>query len=162
MRISDWSSDVCSSDLNELIVGDQGDDTLFGRGGNDSYYYRAGDGNDRIYDSAGVDRLIFLEGIVPGAVTLSRDLTSIFATISVDGEDSQIRIDNVFDENGHLREGVIESMEFQDGTVWDLQFILSNLVVPITEGADTLYGTDRKSTSLKSSHSSATRMPSSA
>src|SRR3546814_21070899 len=32
-------------------------------------------------------------------------------------------------------------MEFQDGTVWDLQFILSNLVVPITEGADTLYGT---------------------
>src|SRR3546814_4245190 len=98
MRISDWSSDVCSSDLNELIVGDQGDDTLFGRGGNDSYYYRAGDGNDRIYDSAGVDRLIFLEGIVPGAVTLSRDLTSIFATISVDGEDSQIRIDNVFDE----------------------------------------------------------------
>src|SRR3546814_15342488 len=50
-------------------------------------------------------------------------------------------IDNVFDENGHLREGVIESMEFQDGTVWDLQFILSNLVVPITEGADTLYGT---------------------
>src|SRR3546814_598145 len=32
-------------------------------------------------------------------------------------------------------------MDFQDGTVWDLQFILSNLVVPITEGADTLYGT---------------------
>src|SRR3546814_9226044 len=117
---------VVSAD--DISVGDQGDDTLFGRGGNDSYYYRAGDGNDRIYDSAGVDRLIFLEGIVPGAVTLSRDLTSIFATISVDGEDSQIRIDNVFDENGHLREGVIESMEFQDGTVWALPFIMSNLV----------------------------------
>src|SRR3546814_21177575 len=36
---------------------------------------------------------------------------------------------------------IVESMGFQDGTVWDLQFILSNLVVPITEGADTLYGT---------------------
>src|SRR3546814_17100857 len=108
--------------------------------GTDSYYYRGGYGNDLIYDSAGVDRLSCHEGIVPGAVPLSRDLTSIFATISVDGEDSQIRIDNVFDENGHLREGVIESMEFQDGTVWDLTFILSNLVVPTKDGANTLYG----------------------
>ena len=124
----------------EVIVADKGDDTLYGGGGNDSYYYRVGDGKDRIYDSSGVDQLVFMNGIVASDVTVGRDLTSILILVTVGATLGEIRIDNVFDENGHLREGVIESIKFQDGTIWTLQDMLSRIVLPITQGDDVLYG----------------------
>lgn len=124
----------------EVIVADKGDDTLYGGGGNDSYYYRVGDGKDRIYDSSGVDQLVFMSGIVASDVTVGRDLTSILISVTVGAVLGEIRIDNVFDENGHLREGVIESIKFQDGTIWTLQDMLSRIVLPITQGDDVLYG----------------------
>lgn len=124
----------------EVIVADKGDDTLYGGGGNDNYYYRVGDGKDRIYDSSGVDQLVFMSGIVASDVTVGRDLTSILISVTVGSILGEIRIDNVFDENGHLREGVIESIKFQDGTIWTLQDMLSRIVLPITQGDDVLYG----------------------
>ncbi|WP_426282189.1 calcium-binding protein [Lysobacter soli] len=124
----------------EVIVGDKGDDTIFGGGGNDNYYYRVGDGKDRVYDSSGVDQLVFMDGIVAGDVSITRDLTSLFVAVNAGGSIGEIRIDNVFDENGHLREGVIEQIKFQDGTTWAWQDILSHIAMPVTPGDDTLYG----------------------
>ncbi len=124
----------------EVIVADKGDDSVFGGGGNDSYYYRVGDGKDRIYDSSGVDQLVFMEGIAASNIAITRDLTSILVIVTVGSVVGEVRIDNVFDENGHLREGVIETIKFQNGTVWGLQDILSRIVLPVTQGDDVLYG----------------------
>ncbi len=124
----------------EVIVGDKGDDSIFGGGGNDSYYYRAGDGKDRIYDSSGTDQLVFMEGIAVSNVAVKRDLTSITLTVTIGIEIGEVRIDNVFDENGHVREGVIETIKFHDGTFWLLEDTLSRIVLPVTPGDDVLYG----------------------
>src|SRR3546814_4597508 len=67
MRISDWSSDVCSSDLdnmsggsgNDILHGDDADtnsnDTLNGDAGNDQLY--GGAGSDELYGGTGDDLL---------------------------------------------------------------------------------------------------------
>src|SRR3546814_11576872 len=57
MRISDWSSDVCSSDLdgNDLIYGGGGRDYLSGGDGDDTLI--GGEGNDEFYGGLGADLL---------------------------------------------------------------------------------------------------------
>src|SRR3546814_5605344 len=59
MRISDWSSDVCSSDLTptgvENIVGTSYGDWLYGSAGANKLYGE--DGNDRLVGGAGNDML---------------------------------------------------------------------------------------------------------
>lgn len=132
---------LVGSYLGEVIVADKGDDTVFGGGGDDTYYYRVADGKDRIYDSSGNDQLIFMEGIGTQHISVARDLTSITLTIAVGATTGEIRIDNVFDENGHQREGVIESIRFHDGTTWGLSDLMSRIVLPVTGGDDILYGT---------------------
>src|SRR3546814_10706723 len=63
MRISDWSSDVCSSDLK--LDGGYGNDTLFGFAGDDYLQGSAGDdrldggdGNDQISGNGGRDVIL--------------------------------------------------------------------------------------------------------
>ncbi|MBN6150275.1 hypothetical protein JR065_07985 [Xanthomonas sp. AmX2] len=135
---NDW---LVGQYLDEVIVADKGDDTVFGGGGNDTYRYRAGDGKDRIYDTSGTDQLVFMEGIETTHVSISRDLTSITLTIAVGATVGEIRIDNVFDENGHQREGVIEAVHFHNGTTWGMADLVSRIVLPVTAGDDVLYGT---------------------
>src|SRR3546814_15285042 len=53
MRISDWSSDVCSSDL---LYGGDGDDLLYGGEDNDFLY--GGDGDDTLIGGDGDNLLI--------------------------------------------------------------------------------------------------------
>ena len=132
---------LVGSYLGEVIVADKGDDTVFGGGGDDTYYYRVADGKDRVYDSSGNDQLIFMEGIGTEHIAVARDLTSITLTITVGATTGEIRIDNVFDENGHQREGVIESIRFHDGTTWGLADLMSRIVLRVTGGDDVLYGT---------------------
>jgi len=127
--------------LDEVIIAGKGDDTIFGGGGNDTYHYRIGDGKDRIYDASGTDQLVFMEGIETSHVSVSRDLTSITLTITVGVTVGEIRIDNVFDENGHQREGVIEAVHFHGGTTWGMADLMSRIVLPVTAGDDVLYGT---------------------
>lgn len=128
-------------DQDQVILADKGDDLLFGGAGNDSYFYRIGDGQDRIYDSEGIDQLVFMEGIAASDISVERDLTSIIFKISAGGTAGEVRIDNVFDENGNLREGVIESVHLNDGTVWSLPDVLSRIPSGITAGDDTIYAT---------------------
>src|SRR3546814_19760497 len=56
MRISDWSSDVCSSDLDDDLYGNGGNDRLYGGKGDD--YLDGGSGYDRVHGGAGDDFLI--------------------------------------------------------------------------------------------------------
>lgn len=48
---------------NDVLIGGAGSDLLEGGTGNDTYYFSRGDGKDSITDSAGLDSLIFGEGI---------------------------------------------------------------------------------------------------
>lgn len=137
---TDGADSLFGNSQGEVIVANKGDDAVFGGGGNDNYYYRIGDGNDRVYDSSGTDQLVFMEGIEASHVSIGRDMTSITIAVTVGEIAGAVRIDNVFDENGHLREGVIESVKFYDGTVWGLQEVLSRIVLPVTSGDDVLYG----------------------
>src|SRR3546814_11938118 len=57
MRISDWSSDVCSSDLllqggqgQDTLAGGQGDDLLLGGQGGDAFVFSGGGGQDVVLD----------------------------------------------------------------------------------------------------------------
>lgn len=140
------NDNLFGSSKGEVIIADKGDDAVFGGGGNDSYYYRAGDGKDRIYDSGGTDQLVFMEGIDVSNIAVKRDLTSLTFEVTAGDSLGAVRIDNVFDENGHLREGVIETIKFHDGTVWSLQDMLSRIVLPVTPGDDVLYGSTNADT----------------
>src|SRR3546814_17633141 len=87
MRISDWSSDVCSSDLmdgNDTLVGDAGSDSLIGGAGDDDYVVAVGSGTDVIDNTGGGFDGIFFEG------TVTREQLSF----SRDGADMLISIDN--------------------------------------------------------------------
>ena len=54
----DAGSDVIyGGDGNDNITGGKGDDILIGGEGNDNYYYNTGDGNDRIIDTQGENRI---------------------------------------------------------------------------------------------------------
>lgn len=131
----------------DAINGQGGDDTLYGQAGNDVYIYRPGDGNDRIFDSAGSDQLYFMGGILPEHVTLTRDVSSIIVHITVGGVMGEIRINNVFEGTaGALREGLIEQFRFESGAVWSQGQILAAIVQQATNGNDGLYGSSADET----------------
>jgi Ca2+-binding RTX toxin-like protein len=131
----------------DAINGQGGDDTLYGQAGNDVYIYRPGNGNDRIFDSAGSDQLYFMGGILPEHVTLTRDVSSIIVHITVGGATGEIRINNVFEGTaGALREGMIEQFRFESGAVWNQSQILAAIVQQATSGNDGLYGSSADET----------------
>ncbi|MFC6669660.1 calcium-binding protein [Marinobacterium aestuariivivens] len=129
----------------DLMVGGKGDDSLFGKVGNDTYLFEPGDGADRIYDSAGVDTLSFGAGVSAQSLKITRGVSSLLVTLldanGVPTGDS-VRIDNVFDFDGSLREGAIEAFRFQDGASLSLSQIVERIEQPVTEGDDTLFGTE--------------------
>gem|GEM_PF-250245 len=129
------------SEGRDWISGGQGNDSLYGQAGDDVYMYRPGDGNDWIFDSKGVDQLYFRGGILPEHLSLTRDVSSIIVRVSVGGVVGEIRINNVFEgTNGALREGLIESFRFENGTIWDTSQVLAAIAQPATSGDDGLYG----------------------
>lgn len=126
---------------NEIIRASAGNDTMYGQGGDDSYIYRPGDGRDVIFDSGGNDQLVFSGGFLPSHLTITRDVSGILIDIGNGASAGSIRISNVFEgTQGALREGVIEAIRFEDGTVWDLQRILSEIRQASTSGNDAIYG----------------------
>lgn len=126
----------------DAVNGGKGDDALYGQGGDDIYVYRPGDGNDRIFDSAGTDQIYFMGGIVAGDLSLTRDISSIIVHVNHNGVSGEIRINNVYEgTEGALREGAIEQFHFEDGTTWNLAQILAAVVQQATTGDDGLYGT---------------------
>ncbi|GFE82768.1 hypothetical protein GCM10011487_47680 [Steroidobacter agaridevorans] len=126
---------------NEIIRGAAGNDILYGQSGNDSYVYRPGDGDDVIFDSRGNDQLVFAGGILPAHISITRDVSAIRIDVNTGTSTGSIRISNVFEgAQGALREGVIEGIRFEDGTLWDLNRILAEIQQPSTPGNDAMYG----------------------
>ena len=141
---TDASETLSGSNTDDLITGGLGDDRLFGGEGNDLYRYNVGDGSDQIYDSHGDDVLLFGEGISADNLLFERDISHIdIHRLNHEGEKSgdAIRIENVFDFDGHLKEGVIETLRFYDGTTLDLTDVMANFPTKGGSDDDHLYGT---------------------
>src|SRR3546814_13633633 len=115
MRISDWSSDVCSSDLAiqavggaDSLYGGQGDDTLSGgdggdmlagnRGndllvgglGSDTFWMGVPDGADTVaaFDFAAGDRI----GIAPGVTWTTADVAGVAVVTFSNGRSQAARV----------------------------------------------------------------------
>jgi Ca2+-binding RTX toxin-like protein len=126
------------NNVNAVIIGGKGDDLIYGDGGNDTYIFNSGDGNDTIdeyhYSSNDTrnDRIIFGEGITADDIKIQKIGTDMKVFI---GENDSITINDCYGNTQHQ----IEYFEFADGTVWnsDKIFNRKNLVYG-TNNSETL------------------------
>lgn len=102
---------LAGSGYADTLNGHQGNDTLVGGAGNDTYVFVAGDGNDRIRDTAGIDTIAFGAGVTAAQVAISQAAqgwrTFLYTTS-----------DSVFVEPGIDGTSPIERITFADGTTW--------------------------------------------
>ena len=119
------------------LIGLTGNDTLYGGTGNDTYLYNIGDGNDKIYDDAGVaDVIEFGAGITADDVRLwnanNGDLYLYLGS-------NYIKVNDHFDGTGEE----IETALFADSTTLDL---VNNLTFTGTSYNEYVYGTGNADT----------------
>lgn len=111
------------------LVGLGGSDNLYGYGGNDAYYWETGHGNDRIYDSGGInDKIEFGLGITQDDIRLWQSNNDLYVYI----DSAYLRINNQFDDVGEE----IESAIFADGSLMEL---VNNLTFTGTSGNESIY-----------------------
>ncbi|MGL4277737.1 MAG: calcium-binding protein, partial [Morganella morganii] len=126
----------------DYLNGLAGNDIIQGGAGDDTYYFNAGDGSDRVYDSAGKDQITFGSAVDPAKIKVTRDATSIYLTrLDANGQptDDVIQLENFFNFNGKISEGVIESIVFDNGTVWTSQDLIAMVKTEPTESADQIF-----------------------
>ncbi|MCD6619972.1 calcium-binding protein [Aeromonas veronii] len=126
----------------DYLNGLAGNDIIQGGAGDDTYYFNAGDGRDRVYDSAGKDQITFGGAVEPAKIKVTRDATSIYLTrLDANGQptDDVIQLENFFNFNGNISEGVIESIVFDNGTVWTSQDLIAMVKTEPTESADQIF-----------------------
>ncbi len=127
----------------DYLKGLGGNDNLYGGYGDDVYEFNGNFGNDTIYDTAGNDS-IYLD-INSDKISLKRELANlIIQTKDEAGELSgnKITIQNYFNINPELGNGVIENIKFADGTIWSINEILANAPLNATDGSEKFYLTD--------------------
>lgn len=117
---------------NDTLDGGVGSDELNGAAGNDTYLFGRGYGTDRIWeaDVAGgsVDTLRLNAGIAPGDVALYQYGDGLVLKLAGSTDELYIASFFVDTSNGKPFDNKIERMVFNDGTVWDLNAILSRVV----------------------------------
>lgn len=102
---------------NDVLVGGEGNDKLLGGKGEDIYLYHKGEGEDRIYDEVGLNR-IKLYGITSNEVAFYKDDSK-----GISNSRQNLKI--VFKDEGSIvlekyQEGIIYqnyTLEFEDGTI---------------------------------------------
>ncbi|MEM7701534.1 MAG: calcium-binding protein [Pseudomonadota bacterium] len=141
---TDGDDTITGTGASETLFGGLGDDYIYGAGGNDTYLYKRGDGNDTIEErnnvSAG-DQLVF-EDIDPASVSLTRSGNDAVLTIAESapgaGDGGQLTLLNTI--NGSYGGG-INSIVFEDGTVWSQNDLrVRYLAESSTDGDDSITG----------------------
>ena len=137
---------VKGSDEADLINAQAGDDQIAGGAGDDTYIFELGDGTDAIYDRAGADTLKFGEGISAENLQITRTASELIITrLDESGNPStdQIVLQNLFDFDGSVAEGAIETLAFADGTELSLAQVIERIQQIATDGVDQLHGTEQ-------------------
>ncbi|BCM25597.1 calcium-binding protein [Methyloradius palustris] len=119
--------------FNDTLVGGIGNDELWGGGGDDTYVFNLGDGQDSINNSGDVASttrgiLKFGSGILSSQISLS--VSNYDLTFAIDGTSDQVTIMGW--TAGSLFQ--IREIQFDDGTNWNAEYINSM----IHAGNDTL------------------------
>ena len=123
---------------NDILVGGAGDDTLKGGADDDTYIFNSGDGDDRIDDSTGFNRIYFGDGISVSDVSYDRTGTYDYEITIGTGGDRILLDDYYFGLDYTISEVV-----FEDGTVHDLEFLLATANTQTgTSGNNTLNGSN--------------------
>ena len=119
----------------DLIAGTPGNDVLLGAEGNDHYVYQIGNGHDALTDNVGSDTLTFGAGILPGAVSVTRDGDD--AVLHISANDS-VTLTDAFSSGSNG----IDTIRFHDGTVWTRATLSQELLdAATTSGSDDITGT---------------------
>ena len=136
---------VTGNNLDNLIMGNAGNNTFEGKtgndtiiddqGGNETYIYNLGDGNDHIFDVDGTDKIVFGEGITTQNLVFRQEDNHLI--ISFAQNEGSIFIENYFGDDINK----IETFELSDGTIInDISSYLANsgetAVEPETQQSD--------------------------
>lgn len=97
---------------NDILAGGAGDDVLDGGDGDDIYIVNAGDGNDRILDASGKNKIIFGTGVTQESLKLG--LGSLL--VSYGAAADEIHLEG-FDPSNAMDFRLFETFEFADGSV---------------------------------------------
>ena len=122
---------VTGNNLDNLIMGNAGNNTFEGKtgndtiiddqGGNETYIYNLGDGNDHIFDVDGTDKIVFGEGITTQNLVFRQEDNHLI--ISFAQNEGSIFIENYFGDDINK----IETFELSDGTIInDISSYLAN------------------------------------
>lgn len=93
----------------DIILAGAGTDTLFGEGGNDIYYFRQGDGDNTIVDTAG-DNIIRMIDITSSQAALNQSGQDLLITAG----STSVRVQGFYSNTS------VSSIEFSDGVVMDM------------------------------------------
>ncbi|MBO4608377.1 MAG: DUF2974 domain-containing protein [Lachnospiraceae bacterium] len=122
---------------NDILFAGAGDDYINGGTGNDAYYFKLGDGHDTIIDAeysdteGRADKIVFGEGINADDIEADRYGNDLYINYS---DDDGIVVKDAYNWYSSDGRNMVESIEFADGTVWDLDKI--NREAEIREGSD--------------------------
>jgi len=122
---------------NDILIGNGGNDFLYGKLGNDKYEWSVGDGNDTIYEEAGIDQLV-LHGIQDTDIRIEK-FGNFDMRVHVGSE--YITVDNQFKSdyynNTNYDQYQVESILLDDGSTIDL---LNNVSLTGTAASETING----------------------
>jgi Ca2+-binding RTX toxin-like protein len=125
---------LIGTDYDDIITGGTGDDLLEGGRGDDTYVFNTGDGQDRIVDTLGNNRLSFGDGITPDMVRLVPGSKTVILAIGNNGD--RVDLGSVASPSMGISE-----IDFANGTVWTSADLMRMQRVG-GSGDDTLYADD--------------------
>ncbi|WP_286162318.1 calcium-binding protein, partial [Duganella sp. HH101] len=122
-----------------ILEGGRGNDEIYSGKEDNIFLFNKGDGQDRIHDTGGFDKIIFGPGISSASdVELLRVGADLVVKIKSDisSEVDQVTVVNWYGS----AENSLESMVFSDGVIWDRTTIADHVVTFVagTAGDDTL------------------------
>ncbi|HMO06583.1 MAG TPA: calcium-binding protein, partial [Paracoccaceae bacterium] len=121
----------------DVIDGGAGNDRLEGRGGSDTYIWRAGQGSDTIFDAGGGADRVVLAGIATSDVEIDRTARDLILRLRATGE--TLTLLNQYGREGR-QANAVEFFDFTDMTVDFRQLGAWNVDLVGTNGADLIVG----------------------
>jgi Ca2+-binding RTX toxin-like protein len=134
---TDQNDILSGNNFDNLFASGKGNDILNGGGGDDTYIFNRGDGQDTIFDGIGFNRILFGEGITAGDLCVSFESNSFVVALKEEGKTISECSDRIqiFNLNNSADCG-IDVFEFADGTKLELTDRIISLLG--TEGSDVI------------------------